>query len=54
LWNSQPVITTGLYLFVLLKQHLESRQFHNVKEVVMAVREWLRMQTPNSYGDKNF
>jgi hypothetical protein len=53
LCNTEPVVTIGLHLFVLLKQHLEIRQFHNVEEVVMAVREWLRMQTPNSYVDKN-
>jgi hypothetical protein len=54
LWNSQPEVAIGVHLFVLLKQQLESCQFRNVKEVVMAVREWLRMQRPNSYGDKNF
>ena len=53
LWNTQPAVANGLRLFVLPKQHLESRQLHCVKEVVMAVREWLRMQAPNSYSDKN-
>jgi hypothetical protein len=53
LWNTQPAVAIGLRLFVLPKQHLESRQLHCVKEVVMAVREWLRMQAPSSYSDKN-
>jgi hypothetical protein len=52
--DTQLVVAIGLLLFVLLKQHLDSRQFHNVKEGAMAVREWLRVQPPNSYGDNNF